>query len=702
VAKEYRDAVIEFTDVASGQMSDAPLSFRRWRNSVGPTADALACGSVDDLSAVLREPLALAANKKRRVLYEWLWDGSFVYVLQADDAPQKSTGVSPRVLSASPRAAFQSSSLQAFRVAHEHDAQRSGKLRSHFLYAAHGFKQPPFYILDQVEEIHQVLNGVVSPAVRADLELLTKIPLVIRTSAAVPATLLPRSDQLKSPDQAAEWLTGAFANEVNRRGLSAPQLTLLAHHFIPATAAAFSTGAPDHRDVYIEALWGIPEGLYYYACDAYLVDTQVAAASELSSKSAARFRTRADVRFKGEFVAPDANGQFVVRHTRQPWDWKSVLPDQAVVNDVALFTRQLAAREGKRVKVMWFLGCDASTGLPPALPWYHDDEADDWSSLNRYQRNARDEVFYLKTEADLRVLEQRAGAPEGQSRLVVCLDPSEDQIIRSEEIAERVGNAASRLNAIVELSGGILSHVYYSLSRTNAEVSVRSGQRFAETPVDFVKLVRDKIPGAVVAGGESAKVSRLRPDQLAAALKLKLVEEAFEARDSTPTELVNELADVVEVVEALLRASSISKTKLREVRRQKKQKRGGFAKGLVLLQTRALQSAAPAESRLPGADFAKGVLESQQAVALETARSGPFDIRRLEQFTELVHSIDADLTHREWVVTSPERIRTNTMRGPDLVSWTIEGKRSGTKLKLRLKIRIGQSQSMLPFDTEDQ
>ena len=292
-------------------MAEAPLSFRRWRNSKGATADALACQRPEDLPAVLREPLAYAALQKRRVHYEWVWDGRFVYVVQADRVPESRVGVSPGTLVDTTPVAGRSEPLTVFRRAEGRDAECSNKLRNHFLYADHGFESPPFYIVQDPAVIAEVLTGTAGPDLQADLEILTTRPLVIRTSSGCAAgTLLPRSDLLHSASAAVDWLTGRFSDEVRERQLSPEALTLIAHHFVPAQAAAFSTGSPDDRKVYIEALWGIPEGLYYYPCDAYWVNTRTPSASDLEPKTTDRFLIQKDVRFKGQFVAPDADGTF--------------------------------------------------------------------------------------------------------------------------------------------------------------------------------------------------------------------------------------------------------------------------------------------------------------------------------------------------------------------------------------------------------
>ena len=459
--------------------------------------------------------------------------------------------------------------------------------------------------------------------------------------------------------------------------------------------------------MYIEALWGIPEGLYYYPCDAYWINTRTPSASDLEPKTTDRFLIQREVRFKGQFVAPDADGTFRLCTTQQPWDWKGVINDDSVVRQMTLFTRQLAGVEGRAVKIMWFLGCAPWTGLPHALPWYHDFEADGWTTAGSHQRNSRDEVVALRTLDDLKALERKAAdayKPMDARRLLVLLDPAEDQIIRSEAVAERVGKAAHSLGAIVELQGGVLSHVYYALRRTGVDVSVKNRPHFRPRHTTFHKLVRDRIPGVVAAGGERAKIRRLSPEELRAALKIKLVEEAFEARDATADELVQELADVLEVVDALIEASHISPSEQQKVQNAKRLSRGGFKEGIMLLETKLDQweseTASTTPSVLPGATRGAGVVETAQSVRLEGVRSGPSEVREGEEFVEFVHTFDVGLTHAEWSLASPETLGIDTPLPADSIGWIVEGKRDGAQLKLRLKIRVGTRQMRLRFGGE--
>lgn len=251
------------------------------------------------------------------------------------------------------------------------------------------------------------------------------------------------------------------------------------------------------------------------------------------------------------------------------------------------------------------------------------------------------------------------------------------------------------------LEGGSLSHVYYILLRHNSNVAVKHPPDMQPTISSFQKLVRDQIPETVARRGELAKVSRLRPEELSAALRIKLVEEALEVRDAEEAELVQEIADVLEVVESLAKSADISKEAIESARASKRTKRGGFAGGVVLHETQSAERP-PTEEQMLGMEMfemqARGsVVEALDRPNLESVNPGAFDFRRGDGFVELVHSSEVRLTLPEWVIVSPRRVRIEPEVAVRQVDWQLEGRRRGGQLQLRLKVTIGTRQLLLPL-----
>ena len=95
------------------------------------------------------------------------------------------------------------------------------------------------------------------------------------------------------------------------------------------------------------------------------------------------------------------------------------------------------------------------------------------------------------------------------------------------------------------------------------------------------------------------------------------------------------------------------------------------------------------------------MVDTNQPIRLEIARSGPFDVRHGPDFVELVQSAVIGLTHPEWRLLSPEKIRVDPRTLAESIQWTLEGKREGGVVRLRLKILVGTRQLNLPLDDDD-
>lgn len=96
----------------------------------------------------------------------------------------------------------------------------------------------------------------------------------------------------------------------------------------------------------------------------------------------------------------------------------------------------------------------------------------------------------------------------------------------------------------------------------------------------YHKLVRDRIPEIIEASGDSCCVRTLTDEEYLQMLDCKLEEELAEYQQSKSIE---ELADLLEVMEAVVRARGFSVENLTQVRDEKRKARGGFEKKLFLV-----------------------------------------------------------------------------------------------------------------------
>ena len=95
----------------------------------------------------------------------------------------------------------------------------------------------------------------------------------------------------------------------------------------------------------------------------------------------------------------------------------------------------------------------------------------------------------------------------------------------------------------------------------------------------FNKLVRDKIPEKIIAEGRISKTRYLDDNEYKIELDKKLQEEV---KEYIQDDNIEELADIVEVIYAILDAKKISIEELEKVRLKKVEKNGAFKQKIFL------------------------------------------------------------------------------------------------------------------------
>ncbi len=101
--------------------------------------------------------------------------------------------------------------------------------------------------------------------------------------------------------------------------------------------------------------------------------------------------------------------------------------------------------------------------------------------------------------------------------------------------------------------------------------------------IRYDKLVRDKIPSIIETSGKTAVTDRIPPANMQAALDRKLQEEVKEFLESHSIE---EMADVLEVLHGIAFHAGIDWSRIETERLRKKEERGGFEKGIRLIEVR--------------------------------------------------------------------------------------------------------------------
>ena len=134
------------------------MAVRRWRDGQEVSEAPLACNSILKTSLALRRVANWAVQDSRRFLFEWIWDGATIYLVQMDVATTKG-GERPKDLLPVTVSQPTETSLQLFKGASGHHKDRLRKLGNAKLYEALGYSMPPFYVLDDQQEITSMLHS---------------------------------------------------------------------------------------------------------------------------------------------------------------------------------------------------------------------------------------------------------------------------------------------------------------------------------------------------------------------------------------------------------------------------------------------------------------------------------------------------------------------------------------------------------------
>ncbi len=103
--------------------------------------------------------------------------------------------------------------------------------------------------------------------------------------------------------------------------------------------------------------------------------------------------------------------------------------------------------------------------------------------------------------------------------------------------------------------------------------------------IDYHKLVRNRIPEIIRREGRQCETRIASDEEFVSLLRTKLIEEAQEAATASGAEMVKELADLLEVMDALVAAYNLDYDAIRVRQAERRRDRGGFDKRLILLWT---------------------------------------------------------------------------------------------------------------------
>lgn len=702
--KDARDWLGEFEDEKLKASEAFKVNLRNWREmlNVEPYLDrAIECNLKVHISKLLRIPATWATDKNLRIHFEWVWDGKKIFLVQADQE-KNIHGIDPIKVYADKdyiSLNFSPKCLAEIGVKH---TKKFNKIHNVFVYEKLNLPIAKLYILDNQEIIRRLAKGMSLEDLDSDLMELTTTDLIIRMDIATDdmtmRQLLPRLS-VNNFNDAIAWMKEKSAEILSLT--TDYDIAFIFHNFIPAISAAFAYAAPGERKVQIESLWGLPEGLYYNAHDKYIVDTKTSNENTLDIK---KFTIERKQYYKRFFVVPDEHGRWSSNLLKPPYDWKESIQKDEWVHAIAYESRRIAKQENEPLSIMWFIGTNQEVYGTQLFPWYH--EPFDFSLTSRSKSHRKktpfDKTFTIRTSEDIEKLKNET-LPSSTIRRI-CIQPSEDNLLRDRNTLKTIGLLTKKLNAIILLEGGILSHAYYQLMQTQAIVEIQHPFDHTDEIREFNKLVRDKIPDNIESGGEIVNIVQLSGESLLKALRDKLVEEAFEVLDATSEEdILEELADVSEVINGILNQLGVDQNELLMIQERKFSKAGGFRDGKVLINTENPLPSNKTDSQntlFDISELSSSIKEAQYKDVIHNKVTRWDDKRTHQDIDETIMKLSIPVIIENWSAKSSE-ISLNTIPATK-VKLELTGSREGSKSYIEVSIYTQAKKQLTFFDLMDE
>ena len=406
-------------------------------------------------------------------------------------------------------------------------------------------------------------------ALKNEINRLTGDAAVIRTDVRIrnrdhPLHNLPRTDTVNAED-GAKWIRETLKS-IRRSRINDNDICFILHRYIQAVASAWALCEPGGNIVYIDSLWGLPDGLQFCAHDSFEVDLRV---RKVPSKK---------IRFKPYFLREQRHGTWEYVRVNRKFGRYSSLSEKSLLY-IAEKTRKVADKINEPAQIMWFCDIPEEEELGEHIPWFRTTEfTDRQQHEKRYGR-----TIEIRSRSDLRRVED-----EDQNNLGLRVFPT-IELVRDEAFIDEIIDYAQRCKLPVEIGGSVLGHAFYIFQNAGLVVHLsepsRKYERVRELHV-YDKLVRDGIPKKIESGGEEVVQGKLTSSQIKAALAAKLIEELFElieARGADAQEL--ELADVIEVTRSLIKHLGFDFEQIQIVAEEKRRERGSFDEGRFLIKT---------------------------------------------------------------------------------------------------------------------
>lgn len=529
----------------------------------------LLASNESELRNVLRRAAGFLTNTTNgRFHCEWVWSGQRVWIVQADEAdPSPSNAIVESYLNGVEPLPPDFKPQSALRHFRDVASGKWKKLRRPRIFTEVGIPHADVFVLPGDEWSKQDLFA--RGSLQRDFEIMCQYPVVIRCDiadgVAIDETLLPTSPALTNAREAVRFLDGVAA-EFKGKGLKPADWAVLPAFLVPARASAMVHARPRSQRIQVDAIWGFPDGLLHFPHDRwfYYPGTD---------------ETIEHRRHKSHCLLL-VESKWETHELGPPFDWQSVL-DAEEVTTVANWALQIANKLGREVQLMALARIGGRRGASACLPWHYTEWKVPKYRKSLLARPYSTRIALVTSPDDLDGLEEHAICSPNWGLLV---RPSPEWR-RKPEFLERVATVAAEREIPIYFEGSLLGHAYYIMHRTGAMVIPVLDEEPKDKAKVYNKLVRDRIPVIIRQAGGLARVRKLSGAHAIALLRQKLIEEAIEVWNAEETDIGEELADVLDVVEALREQVGITPEKLRSIGDNKRSKRGGFEQMLFLEQT---------------------------------------------------------------------------------------------------------------------
>lgn len=556
LSKENRDWKVElYYNNDNMEFKQDTIGVRTWREKfdIKSITDTHLKATEKTISYALKKAAYYwylkSKESRHRFHLEFIFDGKTIYFVQADIDSQNPKAINPLNYNVKINSTNLDWTPQILKKYNPEIKTPYKKLNNVHSYNRLGLITVPLYYLDSKVAIEKIKSGIIISELEADLKQLLSIQSIVIRMDIVSEfhnkkQMLPRSNELRDYDTVISWLKAESKN------ISfSENFIFIFHNFVPAISSAFAHARPYGRVVIIQSLWGLPEGLYYNSHDTIIVDLSSKNLDEITESD---LKVTIKNKFKDTFVTPNEDGSWTVESILPPCDWKCSINRKESIFDIAKSSQKIADSENEEVSVMWFVGIDEKYYNTRNLAWYH--EKVDLSSYtpDHYKRKYfKDEEIIINSSEDLEKLLKRTDFDK-----IRCLrvKPNLEKDLRDKNFIKKVGDFSHKHNISILLEGTQLTHFYYQLKNTKANVVCANNDdiNYSDT-LEFNKLVRDRIPEKIISNGENVKCYRATNLVYESLLLEKLLEESFEVNDAiSKEEIISELADVKEICDTIL------------------------------------------------------------------------------------------------------------------------------------------------------